>query len=203
MNSWPTSNASASISTNFVPHSGHPFSPYTNRRASAESPASISPALSCESPSLDLLIPLCWEIFPETEPCRFPKPPSTPNKRNAQRPSCALNLGHAGRRISLFPSHRYLLPPLPSPVEVWHLQGTQFEGIRDNAMDQLRLSDLWRRVLNLDQSLHDAPFPVRVIGALSLLFIAWILAGWASRLTYRSLQKAKIDETLSRFATKF
>lgn len=43
----------------------------------------------------------------------------------------------------------------------------------------------------------------RVVGALVLLVGAWILAGWVSRLTYRSLKLAKIDETLSRFMTKF
>ncbi len=43
----------------------------------------------------------------------------------------------------------------------------------------------------------------RVVGALVLLIGAWILAGWISRLTYRSLKLAKIDETLSRFMTKF
>lgn len=43
----------------------------------------------------------------------------------------------------------------------------------------------------------------RVIGALVILIGAWILAGWISRLIYRSLKLAKIDETLSRFMTKF
>ena len=43
----------------------------------------------------------------------------------------------------------------------------------------------------------------RVVGALVLLICAWILAGWVSRLAYRSLKLAKIDETLSRFITKF
>ena len=38
----------------------------------------------------------------------------------------------------------------------------------------------------------------RVVGALVLLIGAWILAGWISR-----LKLAKIDETLSRFMTKF
>lgn len=43
----------------------------------------------------------------------------------------------------------------------------------------------------------------KVIGACVLLFAAWVLAGWVSRLTYRSLKLAKIDETLARFTTKF
>ncbi len=43
----------------------------------------------------------------------------------------------------------------------------------------------------------------KVIGAFFLLFGAWVLAGWISRLTYRSLKLAKIDETLARFTTKF
>ncbi len=42
-----------------------------------------------------------------------------------------------------------------------------------------------------------------VLGAFALLIAAWIVAGWVSRLMYRSLKLAKIDETLARFATKF
>lgn len=42
-----------------------------------------------------------------------------------------------------------------------------------------------------------------VIKSLLLLFAAWIVAGWVSRLVYRSLKLAKIDETLARFTTKF
>ncbi len=42
-----------------------------------------------------------------------------------------------------------------------------------------------------------------VIGALAVLFAAWVVAGWVSRLVYRSLKLAKIDETLARFTTKF
>lgn len=42
-----------------------------------------------------------------------------------------------------------------------------------------------------------------VLGALFGLFAAWIAAGWLSRLVYRSLKLAKIDETLARFTTKF
>jgi small conductance mechanosensitive channel len=43
----------------------------------------------------------------------------------------------------------------------------------------------------------------KVIGALIVLFLGWMVAGWVSRLTYRSLKLARIDETLSRFMTKF
>ena len=42
----------------------------------------------------------------------------------------------------------------------------------------------------------------KVVGALFVLFVGWMVAGWVSRLTYRSLKLAKIDETLSRFLTK-
>lgn len=42
-----------------------------------------------------------------------------------------------------------------------------------------------------------------VLGALFGLFAAWIAAGWVSRLIYRSLKLAKVDETLARFTTKF
>lgn len=43
----------------------------------------------------------------------------------------------------------------------------------------------------------------KVVGALCVLFTGWMVAGWVSRITYRSLKLAKIDETLSRFLTKF
>lgn len=42
-----------------------------------------------------------------------------------------------------------------------------------------------------------------VLGAFGLLLGAWIVAGWLSRLVYRSLRIAKVDETLARFSTKF
>ena len=59
---------------------------------------------------------------------------------------------------------------------------------------------LWQKLL--DPALYrDNAAPV--IGALFGLFAAWIAAGWVSRLVYRSLKLAKIDETLARFTTKF
>ncbi len=42
-------------------------------------------------------------------------------------------------------------------------------------------------------------YTLRLIGALILLFIAWIVAGWAGRLTVRGLKKAEFDETLTKF----
>lgn len=39
----------------------------------------------------------------------------------------------------------------------------------------------------------------RMVGVLVLLFVAWILAGWISRLCVRGMSKAQIDETLTRF----
>ncbi len=50
---------------------------------------------------------------------------------------------------------------------------------------------------------HGELYTPKVIGALVLLFAAWVVSGWVSRLVYRSLKLAKIDETLARFATKF
>ncbi len=65
-------------------------------------------------------------------------------------------------------------------------------------MPSLQLSETWSRLLAPAEA-----YGPRVIGAVCLLFAAWILAGWISRLTYRSLQLAKFDLTLSRFLTKF
>ncbi len=53
-----------------------------------------------------------------------------------------------------------------------------------------------------DPTIYQTHAP-NVIGALVVLFAAWMVAGWVSRLMYRSLKLAKIDETLARFATKF
>ncbi len=50
---------------------------------------------------------------------------------------------------------------------------------------------------------HGELYAPTVIGALVVLFAAWIAAGWISRLVYRSLKLAKLDETLARFTTKF
>jgi len=46
-------------------------------------------------------------------------------------------------------------------------------------------------------------YAVNAVGALVLLLVAWIAAGIVSRLVRRSLTKAKFDETLTRFFTKF
>lgn len=65
--------------------------------------------------------------------------------------------------------------------------GTSLEFLRDKLFDPALYRD------------YAAP----VIGALFGLFAAWIAARWVSRLIYRSLKLAKIDETLARFTTKF
>ncbi|MDA0207427.1 MAG: mechanosensitive ion channel family protein [Acidobacteria bacterium] len=43
------------------------------------------------------------------------------------------------------------------------------------------------------------PYAIRVLGALGLLFAAWILAAWARRFTLRKLGQAEFDLTLSKF----
>jgi small conductance mechanosensitive channel len=40
---------------------------------------------------------------------------------------------------------------------------------------------------------------LKIVGVLVVLFIAWILAGWARRALTRSLEKSKFDVTLTRF----
>jgi small conductance mechanosensitive channel len=58
----------------------------------------------------------------------------------------------------------------------------------------------WRQWLQQDMLGEHA---LKVIGAIFVISVGWILAGWISRMTYRSLKLAKLDETLSRFLTKF
>jgi len=43
------------------------------------------------------------------------------------------------------------------------------------------------------------PYALRVLGALGLLFVAWILAAWARRFTLKQLGHAKFDLTLTKF----
>jgi small conductance mechanosensitive channel len=45
-------------------------------------------------------------------------------------------------------------------------------------------------------------YGVKVIGVLVVLIIGWIVAGWAGSAMLKGLRKAKIDETLSKFASK-
>ncbi|MCB9654385.1 MAG: mechanosensitive ion channel [Deltaproteobacteria bacterium] len=42
-------------------------------------------------------------------------------------------------------------------------------------------------------------YGLRIVGAIALLFVAWLIAGWMRRLVTKSLGKARIDETLSKF----
>ncbi len=47
-----------------------------------------------------------------------------------------------------------------------------------------------------------AQYGVKVIGVIALLFVAWLVASWGSRSTLKGLRRARIDETLSKFAAK-
>lgn len=44
-------------------------------------------------------------------------------------------------------------------------------------------------------------YGTKLLGAIALLFLAWILSNWASRITYKTLSK-KLDKTLSQFLSK-
>ena len=46
-------------------------------------------------------------------------------------------------------------------------------------------------------------YSLNIIGALVLLFVAWIIAAWAGRLAARSLAKAGMDQTLTKFFGNF
>jgi len=43
---------------------------------------------------------------------------------------------------------------------------------------------------------------VQIVGVLIILVLAWIVAGWASRITRRTLTRANLDLTLTRFFGK-
>ncbi|MDJ0763141.1 MAG: mechanosensitive ion channel [Myxococcota bacterium] len=44
-----------------------------------------------------------------------------------------------------------------------------------------------------------ATWGLRVVGVLVVLFLAWVIAGWASRAALKRFQKSSFDETLGRF----
>jgi small conductance mechanosensitive channel len=56
--------------------------------------------------------------------------------------------------------------------------------------------ELLFKYVSLEQITH---FGTQVIGALVLLLVGWIVAGWMGTRTARVLTKAKVDETLTRF----
>ena len=45
-------------------------------------------------------------------------------------------------------------------------------------------------------------FALQVVGAILVLFAAWTLSIWVARIVNRGLKRARLDETLNRFATK-
>ncbi len=70
-------------------------------------------------------------------------------------------------------------------------------------LDQVSEADSYVDKFNVlwsEQNLEIATaLGLRVIGVLLFLFFAWIMAGWAKRLCFKALQKARIDLTLTRF----
>jgi small conductance mechanosensitive channel len=59
----------------------------------------------------------------------------------------------------------------------------------------------WKELqVTLGPQLFD--YGTRVAGVLVLFFVAWILAGWMSRIVSRGFQRGRLDETLSKFTAK-
>ncbi|MEE2705911.1 MAG: mechanosensitive ion channel domain-containing protein [Planctomycetota bacterium] len=46
-------------------------------------------------------------------------------------------------------------------------------------------------------------FLMKVMGVIVLLFVAWVAAGWLGRLARKAMLKARLDETLTKFFSKF
>ena len=59
----------------------------------------------------------------------------------------------------------------------------------------------WKQWL-VDKSPLLVEWAFEIVGVFLLLFIAWLVARWLSRMTTRALTKAKIDLTLVRFFAK-
>jgi small conductance mechanosensitive channel len=56
------------------------------------------------------------------------------------------------------------------------------------------MEDFWKTVTPLITQ-----YGVRIIGAILVLFVGWIVAKWAGRVTRKGLSKARVDETLVKF----
>ncbi|MHC5114124.1 MAG: mechanosensitive ion channel family protein [Planctomycetota bacterium] len=63
-----------------------------------------------------------------------------------------------------------------------------------NGADDLSWTDV-----NVDTAVE---YGLPVIGAIVLLFVGWIVAGWVARIVTRTLTRAKLELTLSKFAGK-
>lgn len=57
----------------------------------------------------------------------------------------------------------------------------------------------WSSLLDRETLMH---YGMHVAGALLLLFFAWIISGWISRIAGTGMRRARIDETLTRFVEK-
>ena len=57
----------------------------------------------------------------------------------------------------------------------------------------------WSSLVDREQLMQ---YGVNIAGALLLLLIAWMLAGWISRLAGAGMRRARLDETLTRFVEK-
>ena len=57
----------------------------------------------------------------------------------------------------------------------------------------------WSSLVDREQLLH---YAMHVAGALLLLLIAWMVAGWVSRIASAGMRRANLDETLTRFVEK-
>ena len=57
----------------------------------------------------------------------------------------------------------------------------------------------WSSLLDRQQLME---YGVNIAGALLLLLVAWMIAGWVSRIAGAGMRRAKIDETLTRFIEK-
>jgi small conductance mechanosensitive channel len=64
--------------------------------------------------------------------------------------------------------------------------------------DLAKQKEAMRKLADEVQSMATT-YGLKLVGALVFLIIAWLVAGWISRLTVRGMQRAKIDITLSKF----
>jgi small conductance mechanosensitive channel len=72
-------------------------------------------------------------------------------------------------------------------------------------MEQMNLHAITKPINGLFAPLRErmtADFALQVLGAIGVFFVAWTLSRWVARVVDRGMKRARLDETLTRFATR-
>ncbi|UCD76674.1 MAG: mechanosensitive ion channel [Phycisphaerales bacterium] len=59
----------------------------------------------------------------------------------------------------------------------------------------------WAQYFQDNASLYTG-YVVKIVGVLIVLFVAWVVAGWLAKIVAKGMRRARIEETLTRFAAR-